>query len=393
VYVVQRGDTLGTIARRFYGDAGAWRRIYDANRDVIGPDPDTVRVGMALRIYSSAQQPPPTLPAPAAAITPAATAARGRGSNPTPKAGAATPTAQRAAPPLQSIGGGTSRAQPTGTPGTPTPVARRLSGPRGVPPAAPYQALPHRTDPALEAAILAHLGDDLEHYAVVAKRLADGRGAALNPEQVFYAASLFKLPVMHAVFRQRALGLLRFDETLTITPPYLEFQLGTLRWPLWSEVSIQALLEAMITESDNVAAMLLYDRTGAWNTMQDLRALGLRQTDIATDAMPTSAADMARLLEAIARGQAVDEQASAEMVALLSRQKVNDRLPARLPRGTRVAHKTGNWDNATHDVGIVYAPSGPYVLAVLSDLPWVANPIAELSRLVYDAFEGAATAP
>jgi beta-lactamase class A len=81
------------------------------------------------------------------------------------------------------------------------------------------------------------------------------------------------------------------------------------------------------------------------------------------------------------------------MVALLSRQKVNDRLPARLPRGTRVAHKTGNWDNATHDVGIVYAPSGPYVLAVLSDLPWVANPIAELSRLVYDAFEGAATAP
>jgi hypothetical protein len=52
-----------------------------------------------------------------------------------------------------------------------------------------------------------------------------------------------------------------------------------------------------------------------------------------------------------------------------------------------VAHKTGNWDDATHDVGIVYAPSGPYVIAVLSDLPYTSEPIAELSRLVYEYFE------
>lgn len=33
LYVVQEGDTLASIARKFYGDEGLWRRILDANRD------------------------------------------------------------------------------------------------------------------------------------------------------------------------------------------------------------------------------------------------------------------------------------------------------------------------------------------------------------------------
>jgi nucleoid-associated protein YgaU len=49
-YVVQPGDTLQTIARDQYGDAGMWRRIYDANRDAIGPDPDALRPGTKLQL-------------------------------------------------------------------------------------------------------------------------------------------------------------------------------------------------------------------------------------------------------------------------------------------------------------------------------------------------------
>jgi nucleoid-associated protein YgaU len=51
-YVVEPGDTLRTIALREYGDAALWQRVYDANRDVIGPDPNTVQPGMRLRIPS-----------------------------------------------------------------------------------------------------------------------------------------------------------------------------------------------------------------------------------------------------------------------------------------------------------------------------------------------------
>lgn len=50
MYEVQPGDTLRSIAEQQYGDATLWPRVYDANRDVIGPDPDALRAGMQLRL-------------------------------------------------------------------------------------------------------------------------------------------------------------------------------------------------------------------------------------------------------------------------------------------------------------------------------------------------------
>ena len=76
----------------------------------------------------------------------------------------------------------------------------------------------------------------------------------------------------------------------------------------------------------------------------------------------------ALVLEAIARGQAVSPQASVEMLDLLATETLDSRLPALLPPGTRVVHKTGSWYNATHDAGVVYSPGGAYVIVVLSDL-------------------------
>lgn len=48
-YTVKSGDSLSAIAEREYGDAGAWRRIYDANRDKID-DPDMIHPGQELTI-------------------------------------------------------------------------------------------------------------------------------------------------------------------------------------------------------------------------------------------------------------------------------------------------------------------------------------------------------
>jgi ABC-type amino acid transport substrate-binding protein len=51
-YVVQPGDTLSRIARKYYGEewATSWQRIFEANRDVIGDDPARLKVGMTLEI-------------------------------------------------------------------------------------------------------------------------------------------------------------------------------------------------------------------------------------------------------------------------------------------------------------------------------------------------------
>jgi len=74
------------------------------------------------------------------------------------------------------------------------------------------------------------------------------------------------------------------------------------------------------------------------------------------------------------------------MVAVLKRQKFNDRIPAGLPPGTTVAHKTGDITRICHDAGIVYAPT-PYVLVVLvrgiDDQKKSAAVIADISKAVY----------
>jgi nucleoid-associated protein YgaU len=49
-YTVVSGDSLSKIAKRFYGDANDWRRIYEANREVIGANPDLIRPGQKLSI-------------------------------------------------------------------------------------------------------------------------------------------------------------------------------------------------------------------------------------------------------------------------------------------------------------------------------------------------------
>ena len=49
IHVVESGDTLGAIAKKYYGKAGAYMKIFDANKDVL-TDPDKIKPGQKLRI-------------------------------------------------------------------------------------------------------------------------------------------------------------------------------------------------------------------------------------------------------------------------------------------------------------------------------------------------------
>jgi nucleoid-associated protein YgaU len=48
-HLVKKGETLRVIARQFYGDETAWKRIYDANRSIL-KNPDQISPGVSLRI-------------------------------------------------------------------------------------------------------------------------------------------------------------------------------------------------------------------------------------------------------------------------------------------------------------------------------------------------------
>ena len=75
------------------------------------------------------------------------------------------------------------------------------------------------------------------------------------------------------------------------------------------------------------------------------------------------------------------------MIEILKRQKFNDGIPAGLPAGIAVAHKTGTITKIHHDAGIVFAAGRPYVLVVLvrgiEDNKVSGRLIAEISREVW----------
>lgn len=307
-----------------------------------------------------------------------------------------TPSATSTAPAPTAVPWAAGRAtQPSPATASPTvtpAIPAEIPGPPSMadlPIARCWEPSELRYDPQLEALIEQALGPDAGRYGVVVRNLTSGTEAAVQPDKVFYAASLYKLAVLYEVYRQERQGRLAFSESLTITEEAAEQDLGTLAllgWSAGSVITVSQAVEAMITVSDNASAVLLADLVGWHNVDQGLRELGLRSMRVNDPALPVTAADLARLLERMACGRAVDEQASREMIGLLTRQRVRDRLPALLPESVIVANKTGNWENATHDAGIVYSPGATYVIVVLSETAWQSEPIARLSAAVYAYF-------
>jgi beta-lactamase class A len=172
---------------------------------------------------------------------------------------------------------------------------------------------------------------------------------------------------MYEVFRLRQAGVLGFDDLLTIGPGDAAEDLGTLIWPIGTRITVGTALERMITISDNSSAVMLTRTVGARGINETMVRIGLEKTSIQRDSLSTSPLDMLRLLEQLARGEAIDRTASAEMVSLMTRQLVRDRIPALLPAEATVGNKTGNWEAAVHDVGLIYGPHTTLVVALLSD--------------------------
>ena len=242
-------------------------------------------------------------------------------------------------------------------------------------------------DGRVAAAIRDTLGADSEHYGVVVKRLRDGRGASLNADREFYAASTFKLAVLLEAERRLSAGTLKLDDRLQLAAEDVTEDLGTLgNLDLAADgsVSVRAALEAMVTVSDNSTAVALLHLLGAGNIDATLAELGLRHTSVNTRDLPTTAGDMALLMEAVVSGKGMSEAARRDARELLLRQETRDGIPAGLPKGVSVGNKTGTWQGATHDVAFVEAPSGTYVITVLSDKDWDWAPISRVSKAVFD---------
>jgi beta-lactamase class A len=309
-----------------------------------------------------------------------------------------------ATPPLaqpSSPATATATAQP---PTSARPAPAPTEAPRLTPAAPVAAAVPARPpgtvdDPALLSAIRDALGPDADRASVVARRLSDGAGAAWDGDRVFYAASLYKLEVLYEAYRQRQLGVLDFGRRVPVGERYTAQDLGTLeRLPLGpdGDIEVGEAVHAMVTYSDNTSAALLLDLLGHRNIDATMAALGLQSSSVNTPDLPTTAADMARLMAAIVRGEGLDAASAQEMTALLLGQENRSGIPRGVPAGIPVGNKWGGWEGDLHDVAVVLAPRGAYVLAILTDGAGGWDLITRVSRAVFDYWNtngGAVTHP
>lgn len=211
---------------------------------------------------------------------------------------------------------------------------------------------------------------------------------SLNADEPIVTASLYKLAVLLHAESLVESGQEGYATEIPITARSVTSEPSQVR--PGDVVTLDRALELMITVSDNGTALELWYRYGPEALNATLAREGVANFRIGAEreANHATARAIGTFLTRLARLELVSPAASARMLARLERQTIDDRLPALLPEGVRLAHKTGNLTGLVHDAGIVFGSRGSRAVVVLT---WGAETaaandlIARIGEAVYQA--------
>ncbi len=249
-------------------------------------------------------------------------------------------------------------------------------------------------------------------FAVAFKDLSTGRGLRINDTIPFHAASTMKTPVLIEVYKQSAEGKFSLSDSVAIKNEFKSIVDGSsyqlnpaddseteLYKHIGEKRTIQFLVYQMIIVSSNLATNLIIELVDAKNVTQTMRELGAKDIRVLRGVEDgkafergmnntTTARDLKIVFEKIAKGETINPVASRDMLKILLDQHFNEIIPAGLPAGVKVAHKTGSITGVQHDSGIVFLPDGrKYVLVLLSknleDEKAAIRAMASVSTMIY----------
>ncbi len=226
------------------------------------------------------------------------------------------------------------------------------------------------------------LGQKVSHFkgtvGLVVEDLDTGWEIAFNEDALIPSASLVKVPIMLSCFYAEQDKKISLKDTIRLKHSDKVAGSKVLGLePVGSVFTVEELFSPMITESDNSAANVLIDYLGFDTLNAYFKKMGLKNTNLARKMMDfverregeenyTTAVDMAFLLEQLYYKKFLNRDVSSKCLELLGEQKINDRIPKKLPRGTFVMHKTGLERHICHDAGIVFTNKGNFLICVLA---------------------------
>lgn len=215
------------------------------------------------------------------------------------------------------------------------------------------------------------------------------------------SASVIKLPILLETMERAKAGLLDLDEIHILVDSEKTGGSGVLTaYSHRSRISYGDLLRLMMVYSDNTATNIFISELGMDAINARMRTLGLTKSQLNRVMMDTLAArqgrenyvtagEMNALLKRIYRKQVATPALCDQMLAILKQNEDTKTIPRLLPKGTVVAHKTGELAYVRGDVGVIYAKQ-PFLLAVLVEgvpTPEAERIIGELALLCYRIFQ------
>jgi beta-lactamase class A len=235
-----------------------------------------------------------------------------------------------------------------------------------------------------------------------------------HADRWFHAASTIKVPILLGVFAAIDRGELlphsrvhvrnRFLSVVESVPFRVESGRdanSAVHNAIGKMMRVDELAYHMITTSSNLATNLLLGVIGPESVTETLRQLKVDEgidlkrgveDELAFEkgiSNMVTADGLLRILVMLAEGKAFSPALSRRMMDILHGQEFNQGIPARLPKGARVAHKTGEISTVAHDAGVVYLPKRkPYSLVILTE--WDPNvsgrsrTIASISHAIYE---------
>ena len=278
------------------------------------------------------------------------------------------------------------------------------------------QTVPERTDSLerLTSRIAERLSATGAEYGLAYRDLETGAEILLGPDTEFHAASMMKVPVMVRLYRMADAGTLDLDAPLPVHNEFVSIYDGSAYSLTWDDdsdstlyalvgdaVPTRELIDLMIRRSSNLATNILIELAGPDSIALMLEEFGaqgkrvLRGVEDTPAYRPgmnntTSARGLLELYSALGRGTAASPASTEEMLDIRLGLEFNDAIPAGLPAGVPVAHKSGWITEIDHDGGIVFPPSGsPYVLVILTrgveDEAVTRRAAADVSRMIWES--------
>ncbi len=228
-----------------------------------------------------------------------------------------------------------------------------------------------------EKKILDAIAGELEtlpgHLGLYYKNLVTGFTYGVRAEEPYLAASVIKLPLLLHVLEQAETGALPLSHRLTVTETAKMPSCGALSLFTGEiEVDIATLCRLMIALSDNTATNVLIEQCTIPAVNATLARLGLKETVLRRLLFDAQAAarglqntvsprEMGCLLEMLYRGSFLSPEWSRLAMDMLLAQQVEHKLDGKLQGRYPIAHKTGEDENLSNDVGIIFAPQ-PFIL-------------------------------